>query len=156
MKQIVNYVDTYKTVITLHHLDFMGHVNNATYLQLMEEARWHFYNSYGYTKEMVTKEKKGPIILEIHVKYRKEILLNEIVTIKTFCLEYSGILGKMFQTIYKENGKKSCQAELVFGMFDLQKRRLINPRGFWKDIHTEMLKHNIQISNRTHGLRSTL
>ena len=120
----------------------MGHVNHATYLQLMEEARWHLYNYYDYTRKMVSKEQKGPIVLEAHIKYRKEILLDEIVTIETTCLEYSGALGKMLQTIYKENGKKSCQAELVFGMFDLQKRKLLRPKGFWKDIHIKMLEHN--------------
>ena len=103
----MSYIDTYNTVISLHHLDFMGHVNNATYLQLMEEARWHLYNHFCYTKEMVLEEKKGPIILETHIKYRKEILLDEVVTIETRCLEYSGALGKIHQTIYKENGKKS-------------------------------------------------
>lgn len=83
--------------------------------------------------------KKGPIILETYIKYRKEILLDEVVTIETRCLEYSGALGKIHQTIYKENGKKSCQATFVFGLFDLQKRKLLSPRGFWKHIHMKMI-----------------
>ncbi len=149
----LSYIDTYKTAIALHHLDFMGHVNNATYLQLMEEARWHLYNHYGYTKEMVTEEQKGPIILETHIKYRKEILLDEVVTIETTCFECSGALGRMFQTIYKENGKKSCHAELVFGMFDLQKRKLLRPRGFWKEIHLKMLEADSNIKTRKYRPR---
>ncbi len=135
----MNYVNKYKIIIKSDHLDFMGHVNNATYLQLMEDARWHFYNQYGYTKKMVAEDNRGPVILETYIKYRKEIILGEVIAIKTVCLKYDGVLGKVLQTIYKENGKRSCQAELVFGMFDLTKRKLLRPTGLWKDIHNKML-----------------
>ena len=85
-------------------------------------------------------------ILETHIKYKKEILLNEIVTIETICLKYSQALGEMRQTIYKEDGRKACQAEFVFGFFDLRKRKLLRPSGFWKDIHIKILEHSSKIT----------
>ena len=38
----------YETLIRESHLDTFGHVNNATYLQLYEEARWELITRNGY------------------------------------------------------------------------------------------------------------
>ncbi len=38
----------YDTQIKEHHLDSFGHVNNATYLSLYEEARWESITENGY------------------------------------------------------------------------------------------------------------
>ncbi|MBF0363438.1 MAG: acyl-CoA thioesterase [Oligoflexia bacterium] len=136
-------INLYKLQITNEHLDLMGHVNHVVYLQVMEDARWNLYNQFGYTKEHIEKEKRGPIVLEMHIKYRKEITINELITIKSQCVEYSGILGKISQTILKENGKLATYAEIVFGYFDLQKRKLIPPLGDWAKMHNQLLRRSI-------------
>ncbi len=133
------YINTYKTKITKEHIDFMGHVNNAMFLILLEEARWHFYNEFGYDKEQAQTELKGPIITDLHIKYRKEIFLQETITIKTECIEYREYLGKLKQIVYKENGKISCYADLVFAYFDIEKRKLIPPSGKWKNLYEKIL-----------------
>jgi acyl-CoA thioesterase FadM len=84
-------------------------------------------------------EKKGPVILETYIKYKKEILIGEEICIKTSCLEYKGLLGKMAQEMYKENGKMACRAEFSFGLFNLEKRKLLYPEGLWKEIHLKMM-----------------
>ncbi len=137
-----SFIAHYKTIVTAEHLDFIGHVNNATYLQLMEDARWHMYDHFGYNKEIVQEEKKGPIVLETHIKYRKEVLLDEVIAIETNCTNYRGLLGEIHQTIYKEDGKRSCYADLTFGFFDLVQRKLISAQGLWKEIHDKMLDDN--------------
>jgi acyl-CoA thioesterase FadM len=43
MPVTIKYVSEYKVKITLDHLDFMGHLNNALYLKLLEDARWDIY-----------------------------------------------------------------------------------------------------------------
>ncbi len=43
----------YQLLIHEGHLDSFGHVNNATYLNLFEEARWDWITARGYgLKEM--------------------------------------------------------------------------------------------------------
>ena len=65
----------YAVVIRENHLDTFGHVNNATYLQLLEEARWEFITSRGYDLNYVQKVGIGPVILEINMKFLKELCL---------------------------------------------------------------------------------
>ena len=38
----------YPLVILERHLDMLGHVNNATYLEIFEEARWDFIERRGH------------------------------------------------------------------------------------------------------------
>ena len=138
----MDHVDFYKIKITKEHLDLMGHVNHVVYLQIMEDARWNLYNQFGYTKIHIEKEKRGPIVLEMHIKYRKEITVNEIITVKSHGLEYSSVLGKISQIIIKENGKLAAHAEVVFGYFDLQSRKLILPSGDWAQMHNQLLRRS--------------
>ena len=41
-------VSEYKILIREHHVDSYGHVNNATYLSLYEEARWEVITPEGF------------------------------------------------------------------------------------------------------------
>ena len=62
---------THSVIIKEYHLDTLGHVNNASYLTLFEEARWQYLNSKNYPLEVVMSEKKGPVILDLHLKFLK-------------------------------------------------------------------------------------
>ena len=41
-------VHDYQLVIREQHLDTFGHVNNAKYLEILEEARWDLITGNGY------------------------------------------------------------------------------------------------------------
>ncbi|MCK5884294.1 MAG: acyl-CoA thioesterase [Bacteriovoracaceae bacterium] len=131
--------EDYLTTITSDHLDFLGHVNNARYLEILEEARWHLYAQLGYTKQNAIEEKKAPIVIENRIKYRKELTTGERVRVVTKYTEYTGMLGQIKQVIYKENGKKSCCAEVTIAFFEMIERKLIRPVGLWRDIHLLLL-----------------
>ena len=68
----------YTFTVREKHIDSYGHVNNATYLQLFEEARWVMIEANGYGFKRIHELKIGPIILEIHIKFIKEILLGMV------------------------------------------------------------------------------
>ena len=52
----------YEMMIREHHLDSYGHVNNATYVEILEEARWECITQRGYGYKEVQQQKKGPVI----------------------------------------------------------------------------------------------
>ena len=58
---------SYPMLITEKHLDTFGHVNNAVYLELYEEARWDMITKNGWGLDKVIKEKIGPIITSINM-----------------------------------------------------------------------------------------
>ena len=69
LRRVVKFCTTVKS----KHCDLYGHVNNASYLTLFEEARWDLVAANGYTLETVKETGKGPVILEANIKYLKEV-----------------------------------------------------------------------------------
>jgi acyl-CoA thioester hydrolase len=115
------------------HLDTFGHVNNATYLQMFEDARWEFISRNGYDLNYVKKVQKGPVILEINLKYLREIHLREKVDVTVRLIEYNKKIAVMEQKVIKENGEVACDARFVFGLFDMVNRKLISATPEWKN-----------------------
>ena len=54
----------YRTLVKERHLDSFGHVNNAQYLVLFEEARWDRSTSAGYGMHLVQRKGIGSVILQ--------------------------------------------------------------------------------------------
>ena len=121
----------YEILIRENHVDSLGHMNNATYLALYEEARWELITSRGYGFHEVQRTKQAPVILEINLKFLKEITLREKITITTELLDYKGKIATMRQQMLKMDGSVASEALLTFGLFDLNKRKLIEPTDAW-------------------------
>ena len=121
----------YKFQVLEHHLDTFGHVNNASYLALYEEARWDFITKNGYGLDVTMKEKKGPVILDVHCRYKREIINREIITITSQAFEMRGKIGKIKQEMIKENGEVASDATFTIGFMDFKERKLITPTDRW-------------------------
>ncbi len=123
---------SYPLMIRESHIDTFGHVNNAMYLQIMEEARWQMITERGYGLDKVRESKQGPVILEVNLKFLQELRLREKISIQTDLIEYKGKIGKLRQTVIKENKEVAADAIFVFGLFDLNIRKLVDPTPAWK------------------------
>lgn len=124
-------VFAYETLIREAHLDTYGHVNNAVYLSLFEEARWQIITERGYGFNRVHETKKGPVILEVHMKFLKELNLREKIKITLEVMSYNGKISQLRQTMVKENGDIACEMTCTAGFFDLNARKLILPTAEW-------------------------
>ena len=102
------------------------------YLQIMEEARWQMITERGYGLDKVRESKQGPVILEVNLKFLQELRLREKISIQTDLIEYKGKIGKLRQTVIKENKEVAADAIFVFGLFDLNIRKLVDPTPAWK------------------------
>ncbi|MBY0452111.1 MAG: acyl-CoA thioesterase [Bdellovibrionaceae bacterium] len=122
----------YELVIKEHHLDSYGHVNNATYLALYEEARWELITQRGYTYQHVHKTGLGPVILEVNLKFQKELTLRETIKISFEMVSYEGKIFKLKQQMIKPDGSVASEAIFTGGFFDLKARKLILPNDEWK------------------------
>jgi thioesterase-3 len=65
-----------------YHLDVYGHVNNARYLEFLEEARWRFFAEKGIIKK-ITGELLGMVVVNININYRRAALIHEELEITT-------------------------------------------------------------------------
>lgn len=125
-------IHSYELLVLETHLDTFGHVNNAAYLQLFEEARWQIVSDRGFGLSTIHKIKQGPTILEVTLRFKKEIKLRQKIAIKTRIVDYSGKVGLFHQWIENEQGENCCDAEFKIGLFDLTTRRLISPTPEWR------------------------
>lgn len=122
----------YEVVIRESHLDSFGHMNNAAYLVLFEEARWDFITKNGYGLKKVQELQQGPVVLELNIKFRKEITLLEKIKITMEMVDYHGKISHFKQEMIKEDGTVATELTLTFGLFDLKTRRLIEPTPEWE------------------------
>lgn len=125
-----NEVFTYPVLIKETYLDTFGHMNNATYLTLFEEARWDLITKRGFGLQQIQALGIGPTVLEINIKYLKEIYLRDHILIKTSLLSYEGKVGRLLQEMWRED-VLCCRAEFVFALFSLKERKLIPPTPEW-------------------------
>ena len=121
-----------KTIrISEAHLDSFGHLNHARYFELFEQARWDIITERGFGIDVIRRTQTGPVILEASAKFLRELAPRETVIIRSELLSYERKIGKMRQQMIKEDGEVACDATFVFGLFDIAKRRLIDPSPEW-------------------------
>ena len=122
----------YPLTILEKHLDSFGHVNNATYLNLYEEARWEFITERGLGLNRVLTDQIGPVLLDLNLVFKKELTNRERVVITS---QYTGLKNKlvmsMSQIIYNADEKVVSNMDFTMGLMDLRERKLIKPTADW-------------------------
>ncbi len=120
-----------------HHLDVFGHMNNATFMKILEEARWALISSRGYDIEKVLAEGKGPIILEAQLRYVRELRLHDRVLVKTRFDVRAKRISLIHQimlrepSLAQEKAEIACEARFKSALFDLKTRKIIFPSDAW-------------------------
>jgi thioesterase-3 len=128
---MIGTVHEYSIVIRERHLDTFGHVNNAAYLDILEEARWDLVTRNGFGLDEVHRLKVGPTVLEVQLRFVREIRNRQRVTISTWLESYSGKIGKLAQQIRDEGGEVRTDALFTIGLFDMTTRKLVRPTPEW-------------------------
>lgn len=122
---------TYPLTILERHLDTFGHVNNATYLEILEEARWDIIAKRGYDIPAIKAKKIGPVILGFTVRFTRELTLRENIRVETQTVSYVKKIATMQQNIYNDAGALCFEATLTMGLMDMTARKLILPTADW-------------------------
>jgi acyl-CoA thioester hydrolase len=124
-------IHEYKILIRESHLDTFGHVNNATYLVLFEEARWDLITKHGYGLDKIQSSGIGPTILEVKLQFRRELLNRDEITIRTYVTEIRSKIQSLRQVMVNSRSEEACIADFTFALFDMQRRKLIDPTPEW-------------------------
>ncbi len=113
--------------------DGYGHVNNAYYLKLYEDARWAILEEKGLGEAEVRSKKTGPVILEVTVRFRKELIPGQLIKIITHSRMKGNKIIYLDQEMVDENGKICSNATFTSALFDLVERRMVNVDEKWAD-----------------------
>ncbi len=122
----------YETMILEHHLDSFGHVNNAVYVKLYEEARWDFITKNGFGLDFIQQHQLGPVILDLSVRFKRELKNRQKVRIVSRTVKIvNNKMMQLEQVILNEDGKMASDALFTVGMFDMKLRKLIDASPEW-------------------------
>ena len=123
-------IHTYAFIIKETCLDSFGHMNNAAYLTLLEEARWDLVTKNGYGLDVIKETGLGPTVLSLTLNFSKELRARDAVIIETQMISYERKIGKISQKIMRDD-EVCCDATFVIGLFDMKKRKLVLPTEAW-------------------------
>lgn len=123
-------VFSYFVTIKDAYLDAFGHMNNAMYLTLYEEARWDIITSNGYGPQKIVETGFAPVILEAKIRFLKEIRKDNHIQIDSHLDSYTGKVGVIKQKMLR--GIDVCSdSEFLIGLFSLKERKLVLPTPEW-------------------------
>ena len=116
-----------------YHLDVYQHVNNARYLELLEEARWNHYEEY--PPSFFVERGWGFIIVNINIDYKAPAVLGDVLHVHT-TLERVGNSSLTFlqQAYINGDEKLAVEARVTFVMIDLKTNKVLQVDGELKEI----------------------
>ncbi len=102
-----------KIKIRGYHLDAYQHVNNARYLEFLEEARWQHLDHIN--KEEFTKLDFSFIIVNININYRLSVTTGDTINVTTEVEKIGNTSMTFKQQIFLDGtDKKVCDAAVTF------------------------------------------
>lgn len=115
------------TEITIHgfHLDGYQHVNNARYLEFLEQARWYHYETHFRNKVF---ERKGweVLIAQINIRYRQPARMGDVLVIETKLKEIKPKSIILTQRIrLKDTKQRIASAAVTIVVFDKAQQKAL-------------------------------
>ncbi|GAB7129264.1 long-chain acyl-CoA thioesterase FadM [Silvimonas sp. JCM 19000] len=99
-----------------YHLDLYGHVNNARYLEFLEEARWGMMESHG-DLQWFMQQRYALVVSRIDINYRRPATMGDVIVVETSMArleERSCIVAQ--RIVRADNGKLVAEAEVTIAV----------------------------------------
>lgn len=113
-----------------YELDTLGHLNHAVYHQYGEVARLEWFEAAEGGGNGLIDAKISPVLLETHVRFRRELRAGDVVDVSATALFGEGKTFRMTSEIRKLDGTLAAEIECVLGVMDMVSRKLVDdPRG---------------------------
>ncbi|WP_081686929.1 acyl-CoA thioesterase [Chitinilyticum litopenaei] len=134
------------------HLDLYGHVNNARYLEFLEEARWNFLDDAGSLPWFMAH---GYLLVvsRIAIDYLRPAGMGDVLRIETRLAGLERRSGRIAQTIRRaDNNKVVVSAEITFAVLHPQQRGALPIEG---EIAEHLLRGAATPDHPDHGRPAT-
>ncbi len=107
-----------------YHTDLYQHVNNARYLEFLEEGRWQLFEDHINLEEFVNK---GFLffVVNINISYKNQARVNDVIIIKSGLGQIgnkSAVIKQ--QVINKETHAVCVDADITFVIADFNGKPL--------------------------------
>ena len=106
-----------------YHLDGYGHVNNARYLEFLEEARWAFFEEHGLLSEI---DGLMLVVVRTDIRYRRAAVEGDILRFEGRLKELTSRHIILTQNIVLPSGKNAVEAEITLMVVSAESGRSIS------------------------------
>ena len=117
----MSFISTIK--VRGYHEDRFGHVNNARYLEFLEEGRWDYLEERG-PKGGFPSLGVFPVVAHLSISYRRPTSAGDRLTITTEVASTGSRKIVMHQTIHQDDCEKlCCEADITIVLVDAETGR---------------------------------
>lgn len=119
-----------------YHTDLYQHVNNARYLEFLEEGRWRLLEDHLDLEEFMQKGFSF-FVVNIHISYKSQARVGDTLLVRSG-LKKIGTTSAVFrQQILNKDTRAACvDADVTFVIADING----NPMKFQGDLKENILK----------------
>nr|WP_295710684.1 thioesterase family protein [uncultured Halomonas sp.] len=103
-----------------YHLDGYGHVNNARYLEFMEEGRWDFFDQHPAMIKQLHQAGRAFVVVNLNIDYLAAARHGDDLEIVTGIVEVGERSGLCHHRIVRKDGTVIAQADLTFVLLDMR------------------------------------
>ncbi|MBV7405367.1 YbgC/FadM family acyl-CoA thioesterase [Enterobacter sp. ENT03] len=115
------------------HIDVYQHVNNARYLEFLEEARWDGLENTDSFHWMSARN-IAFVVVNININYRRPAVLGDLLTITSHIQQLNGKSGVLSQAVTLEpEGEVVADAQITFVCIDLKTQKALALEGELRD-----------------------
>jgi thioesterase-3 len=115
-----------------YHCDFYGHVNNARYLEFLEEARWALFEAQ-LDLDTWKASDVGLVVAAININYRRPALLNAELEIRSGLHSLGQRSGVIRQEVFDcADDTLIADADVTFVLIDLASGQPREIAGDWR------------------------
>ena len=122
-----------------YQCDAYGHVNNARWVEMLEEARWRWLDE---DIDLTTWEdrRQGVAVVNLNVSYRRPAHAHDVVEFRCWITKLGGRSGVAHQeAVRKSTGETLIEAEVTFLLIDIETGRPRAMAGGPRDVFSKYL-----------------
>ena len=122
-----------------YHLDVYQHVNNARYLEFLEEARWQWLEDVE-AFHWLLEQKLAFVVVNININYRRPAVLGDVLAIHSEMTQLNGKSGIIAQRVLLA-GEETVVADaaLTFVCIDLRSQKAVPLEGELRERLTRLM-----------------
>ncbi|UFJ41225.1 acyl-CoA thioesterase [Brevibacillus humidisoli] len=132
----------FETIVRSTEVDMIGHLNNAKYLEYMEWGRVDWMGQAGLSLQEIQGRGILPVVVNINVNYRKEVLLGERIKVVSRPLRCGGKSFVIRHELFNQAGVMVCDADATMVMIDAKTRRATVPPEEISRLYADQLSVN--------------